>query len=170
MKEEIWLDIPGYEGHYKASSLGQILSCERKCASRFGERTVKARILKPTIGKDYCNIGLNKDGIQEVKAVGYWVLLAFNKSEIGLCKHIDGDCKNNRLENLTWATQAAIEVNKLLRGSAPFGEDHRQAKLSNQAVLEIRSSNMTSAELARHYGVNPKTIRDIRFGGERKFG
>lgn len=50
------------------------------------------------------------------------------------------------------------------RGYVTRGEDHAMAKLTSEAVGEIRASKQTSAELARRYGVSHKTIRLVRGG------
>ena len=53
MEEEIWKDIPGYEGKYQASTLGKIKSLDRMVKyenHRTGSaycRPMKGRILKP---------------------------------------------------------------------------------------------------------------------------
>jgi hypothetical protein len=58
--DEIWKDIPGYEGRYQASTLGRIKSLERKVAGKnpyTGKkfmRKVPQRILKPG---EYCKSG-----------------------------------------------------------------------------------------------------------------
>ena len=47
-KKEEWRDVPGYEGLYRVSDLGRVMSLERRCASGVGDRLVRERILKPT--------------------------------------------------------------------------------------------------------------------------
>ena len=53
VKNEVWKDIPGYEGEYQASTMGRIKSLKRMVVGRnwyTGKqfyRTVPERILKP---------------------------------------------------------------------------------------------------------------------------
>ena len=60
MKNEVWKDIPGYEGEYQASTMGRIKSIKRTVVGKnwyTGKqfyRTVPERILKP--GR-YCKCG-----------------------------------------------------------------------------------------------------------------
>ena len=72
--EEIWKDIPNYEGFYQASNLGNIKSlnretimetknqhCKFKC-----KKIIKEKILKPKLTKDgYYELTLRKDGKQK---------------------------------------------------------------------------------------------------------
>lgn len=61
--EEIWKDIPGYEGYYEISNLGRIRCCER--IDKIG-RHKKSKILKPYKQYDgYLKICLHKDCKQE---------------------------------------------------------------------------------------------------------
>lgn len=50
------------------------------------------------------------------------------------------------------------------RGRQASGEKNGRSKLSRQAAHYIRSSGLRQAVLARMYGVDPSTIRDIRNG------
>ena len=62
-EKEIWKDIPGFEGHYQASTLGRIKSLDRK--DTLG-RSLKGRIMKQgeTRGK-YLTVGLSKNGVRK---------------------------------------------------------------------------------------------------------
>ena len=63
-EKEIWKDIPGFEGHYQASTLGRIKSLDRK--DTLG-RSLKGRIMKQgeTRGK-YLTVGLSKNGLEKL--------------------------------------------------------------------------------------------------------
>jgi hypothetical protein len=47
-------------------------------------------------------------------------------------------------------------------GRAAYGERKASSKLTDKAVLEIRASTLTRAELAKLHGVYPQTISDVR--------
>lgn len=49
--DEEWRDIPGFEGVYRVSSLGRVLSLERRCDCGNGTRRVRQRLLKKTVHK-----------------------------------------------------------------------------------------------------------------------
>jgi len=91
---------------------------------------------------------------------------------IGECKpgfevnHINAVRTDNRLENLEYVTRAGnmqhcIKLGRLRPGYV-FGEIHGNAKLTDAIVMEIRSSDLTSAALSRHYGVSRTAIESAR--------
>lgn len=45
---------------------------------------------------------------------------------------------------------------------------HRDRKLTDEQVREIRGNQLISTALAKYYGVSPKVIRDIRSGRHYK--
>ncbi len=96
MENEIWKDIPGWEGYYQASNFGRIKSLVRK-----GNRI--ERILTPErIHNGYLRVGLSRDNKLTGKLVHRLVWEAFNGPipEGKEVNHIDEDKLNNRLENL----------------------------------------------------------------------
>ena len=60
--QEIWKDVPSYEGIYEVSNLGRVKSLGRKVRNKGGFMTVKERILKPgTEGSGYLTVVLSKN-------------------------------------------------------------------------------------------------------------
>lgn len=104
--EEIWKDIPGYEGRYMVSSYGRVKSLDRLLRSKGGFRIYKGKILKPWISQ-YYNVRLYKDGCKgKPIPIHKLVALAF-LSKIPGCNqvnHKDENKLNNRVENLEWCT------------------------------------------------------------------
>ena len=63
-ENEIWKDIPNYEGIYQASNLGRIKSLERIDA--IGNRLLKEKILKPRLNNNgYYRVSLWKQSIEK---------------------------------------------------------------------------------------------------------
>ena len=111
--EEIWREIPGYEGLYEASNLGKIRSAEGKTTSsaRFPKRVWKQRVLKPktetnAYGRTDERVSLWKDGVEKTHLVSRLVAMAFCHIpyEKLTVNHINGDPMDNRVENLEWVT------------------------------------------------------------------
>ena len=109
--EEKWKDIPGYEGLYQASTLGQIRTCEGKVTSsaRFHHRVWKQRIMKQkcttnTKGRKDCRVELWKDGVHKTFLVSRLVAMTWVDGYMdGLTvNHKNGDPLDNRAENLEW--------------------------------------------------------------------
>lgn len=95
--QEIWKDISGYENRYQVSNLGNVRSIN-------GKR--KDQLLKPTMRKGYCHVGLYKDKKYKIYPVHRLVAMAFipnpqNKPHIN---HIDSNRSNNLISNLEWCT------------------------------------------------------------------
>ena len=100
MPDEVWREIPGYDGDYFASNKGRILSLCRN----------EPRILKPFI----CSNSGSRTGYYYVEIRGQkqrvhrLVALAFleNPEYKPVVHHIDGNPLNNTLKNLAYATYA----------------------------------------------------------------
>lgn len=98
--KEIWKGVPDYEGLYKVSNLGNIVSL-----NGYGHgiiRPLKIRICKA----GYCRVTLSKNKQKQFTSVHVLVAKAFipnpeNKPQVN---HIDGDKMNNTVENLEWVT------------------------------------------------------------------
>lgn len=91
---EIWKDIPDFEGKYQASNFGRIKSLY------YG----KEKILKPSKNKcGYLIVFLYKNGIKKTCKVHRLVWMAFNGEipEGYEINHINEDKTDNRLENLS---------------------------------------------------------------------
>ena len=154
---EKWVSIKGYEGLYEVSDMGRVKSL------KFG----KEKILKPenhTFG--YYRVILCKDGINKKYRVHRLVCLNFldnpeNKPQVN---HKNGDKKDNRLENLEWCNNSENQKHAYDNGLqiSLKGSKHGRSKLTDQQVLEIRSSNLTQKELGKIYGVAHQQISKIK--------
>ena len=109
---EVWKDIPGYEGIYQASTLGNIRTVEGKTtfSKRHGIRRWKSRILKgrgdnPQTGK---RVSLWNGGKAKDWLVARLVAITFlgNPPEGFTVNHKDGNRMNNNIENLEWLSLA----------------------------------------------------------------
>lgn len=104
MSEELWKDIPNYEGIYQASNLGRIKSLERIDA--LGHR-LKEKILKPLIRSiGYYQVALWKNSKVRFYLVHRLVWEAFNGQipENMQVNHINEIKTDNRLSNLNLMT------------------------------------------------------------------
>jgi hypothetical protein len=96
--EEIWKDVPGYEGLYQVSNYGNILT--------LSDRWGKKRLLKPNKnnGNNYYAIDLHLNKKRKRFEIHKLVAMAFldhkpNGHEM-VVNHIDNDKSNNYLNNL----------------------------------------------------------------------
>ena len=109
MTEEIWRDIPGYEGLYQASTLGRIRSLDKEVIyyREWNQRTQirKGRILKPyTFVNGFRAVVLYKDGIPKNQFVHRLVASTFLENPKGykVVTLRDKNKHNTKLENLRW--------------------------------------------------------------------
>lgn len=82
--------------------------------------------------------------------------------------HLDGNKRNNRLENLAWCTNQENTAHAHLLGlcKPQYGEYNSQAKLTEKEVIEIiellKTHSFTQQAIGKIYGVSAETIGDIK--------
>lgn len=108
MENEVWKDIPHYEGIYEASNMGRIRTCAGKTTftKKHGIRHWKQRILKPK-GETYetgYRVSLWKDGKRKDLLVARLVAMTFLGESNLTVNHIDGNRFNNNIKNLEWCS------------------------------------------------------------------
>lgn len=153
LENEIWKDIPNYEGLYQASNLGRIKSLERFRKGANGSLvTVKEKILKPQIdGIDYYGVCLYKQSIKKTCKIHRLVWLAFNGPiPEGLqVNHINEIKADNRLENLNLMT-AKENTNwgsRNERAAKKLSKVVLQFDLNDNFIKEYQSAHQVEREL-----------------------
>ena len=153
--EELWKDVVGFEGAYKVSNFGNVM-------------TVKTgKIKKPT--KDLKQGGrltvlLWKENKCKLVKVHRLVLTAFvGEAPDGMeCCHNDGNASNNNLENLRWDTPQNNQKDRVHHGTSNRGERCAAAKLTTEQIISIRHDPRPQKEIAIEYGVQPSQISRIK--------
>ena len=93
-----WRDIEEYEGLYKVSECGDIMSIKN------GEK----KLLKPrTTHRGYLEVNLYKNGKRKAYYIHRLVATAFceGANEFEEVNHVDEDKTNNHYENLEWCSR-----------------------------------------------------------------
>ena len=116
--EEIWKDIPDYEGYYQVSNLGRVKSLERVILVKNYSKTIKEKFLKNRfVGlRGYAAVMLCKDTQKSylVHRLVYETFVEKIDNDL-IIDHIDNNPTNNKLDNLQMITHRlnmSKDVNK----------------------------------------------------------
>ena len=165
--DEIWKDIPGYEGKYQASTLGRIKSLERTIftGNQYGPFTyiLKEHFLSPGKHDKYGHLSVVLNDPRKTFSVHCLVMLAFmGPPEEGMVVcHKNGVPSDNRLSNLRYDTQSENVIDV-------FRQGRKWRSLSTEDVEAIRFGlfcGISCTELGLMYGVGHQTISKINTGG-----
>ena len=171
--KEIWKAIKDYEGKYEVSNLGRVKSLER--TSRLN-RKIKERILAPrehTGG--YLRVQLSRKDFYIHRLVAEaFIPNPENKSQVN---HIDGNKRNNHVDNLEWNTPLENNLHAIRTGlnkkdrefmiKIANCENHKKAiakrrKFTKEQIIEIRKSQETDTILAKRYNTSRGQIYSIK--------
>ena len=156
-----WREVAGWNGLYRVSSAGDVLSPARVIVRPNGVRVQRrARILKPSLCNGYWRVTLRGEGRNERAYVHHIVCEAWHGSRpIGKeVAHGDNDRRNNVPSNLRWATRLENIKDKEAHGTQPKGERIWIAKLTDEDVVDIRKSSEPQKVLAARFGVSQSVI------------
>lgn len=133
MDNEIWKDIPGYEGRYQASNLGRIKSILR------GETRIKKLRLDKC---GYLQVCININGKQYNKTVHRLIAKTFIKNidNKPCIDHVNTIRTDNRVENLRWVTHKENCNNELTRKH--LSEVNKGKELSEEHKTKLKLSRI----------------------------
>ncbi|EOZ4222909.1 NUMOD4 motif-containing HNH endonuclease [Escherichia coli] len=148
-------DIPGFEGIYKVTENGDIISCRKSKKLSHG--------IKPG---GYAFVGLYPGGGKRpsYKMVHRIVADVFIDNPDGKpeVNHKDGNKLNNKVENLEWVTRTENAKHGFDSGLLVHGFNHHFCKLTPEQVKSIYKSKGKYRDIAKEFGVCAQTVCNIK--------
>ena len=159
--KEVWRDVKGYEGFYKVSNYGRVMSVDRTVVFNDGRvREFKGVLIKQIVNRfGYSAMYLKKNGKQKVGKVHRLVAEAFIPNPIGKpqVNHIDSKRTNNKVENLEWVTPRENKLHSVKKGLG--------TKATTEKAKRIRSlyssGEYTQEEIGKRFGMDQSNVSYI---------
>ena len=165
-KEEVFAEVAGFPG-YRVSDQGRVQSRMGRW-SHLRPPGKEWRDMRPNTSArgGYCRVGLYRDGLAYPAFVHLLVMAAFGPPcpEGHECRHLNGNPKDNRLENLAWGTHKENAADMVEHGRSQRGEKHVSAKLTLDKAREIRRmrrAGMSLSKIAATAGVSVPTVHRV---------
>ena len=165
MNEEKWKPVLGYEDTYEVSNYGNV----RRMAGSYRTPIARPRKLVPR-GK-YFQVILSRDGRVTLQWVHRLVAAAFlgpPTDRMYQVNHIDGNGRNNRVENLEWTDHSGNMTHAYATGLRyavySVGSDNVNSKLTEAdipAIFDRRHCGESLESIGRSYGVTKACIWQI---------
>lgn len=157
--EEIWKDVVGYENLYRVSNRGNVKSLDRVSKFYTGYGIRKGKDLKLTEDRNgYHRINLYKDGKSKQSFVHRLVAKAFIEKVKGKhhINHLDGNPKNNKVENLEWCTPKENTAHAYKNNLIPF-----KYKGDGKDIVKDYENGLHMTEIAEKYEIYHTTVKNI---------
>lgn len=169
--QEIWKDIPGYNGKYRVSNFGNVMSIN------YLNQGIDKLLSLKNHHSGYLIVRLcsGKKENQKNRSVHSLVAEAFipNPYNKKCVNHIDGNKKNNRVDNLEWVTHRENTQHAIRTGLRdPHNNNHPNGAdtPNSRAVMQYSKSGeyirtwSCISDAARAIGIKPCMITNNASG------
>ena len=157
---EIYVDVKGYEGMYKISDYGNLLSINYA-------KTGKPKLMRNSINQEgYIENTLHKESKTFFERRHRLVAINFipNQNNFPVVNHKDGNKLNNHIDNLEWCTDHGNCIHAMENDLVAYGEQNGMSKLTVDDIIEIRrkhGSGISNIEIAKQHGIYKSTVQKI---------
>ena len=163
-------EIEGFPA-YRVHNDGSIWSCWRKGPG--ATLTNIFRCMVQTVDRDgYGRVDLHGE-TRVSRKVCVLVCTAFHGPcpDGMVCRHLDGNSRNDRADNLAWGTPLKNTDDRRRHGTIAVGESHGKAKLTDAQIADLRSmaGTCTQQQAADKFGVSRGYVGQL-WAGTRKRG
>lgn len=164
---EVWKAVVGFEGHYEVSNLGRVRSLDRIVEWRPPyKRIFRGQLLKPrnhSAGYATVNLtGYKQAYVHRLVAAAFIGQPPEGMTDVN---HIDGNKRNNRLDNLEYCDRQRNMEHAIANGlSDNSGENNGMAKWTQahiQRAYDLVASGATIAKAAMVCGMSVESVRMI---------
>jgi hypothetical protein len=153
------MDVPGYNGIYQASTLGNIRSHRKNNG---------VELLKPSISRGYLQVVLYNKGTSKTRKVHRCIMETFCGISKQECNHINGIRTDNRIDNLEYCTRSenqkhAYKINSEYRNKVR-GENNKHSKLTLGDIELIKKLKGVRSQVivAKYFNVTQACISLIQ--------
>lgn len=160
MEEEIFRESSVFPENYLVSNKGRVITKKTGLSRKFR-----------TTWDGYYDVGLWKKGKKKTIRVHRLIAEAFvpNPKGLKIINHIDGNKKNNHVNNLEWSTVRDNTRHSYLNGlqKSLKGDEHGRSKFTNEQIVqvcELLDKKTPRKEIAKITGVSVRTIQSISSG------
>ena len=168
--EEIWRDIPTYEGYYQASNFGRIKSLLFQ-SNIYNKKYQREKILKPKQTKDGClRVELWKDGEHRTWLTYRLVALAFlgvPEDKTMTINHKDGNRLNNHISNLEWCTRRENIQHGFRTGLYKYQKPILLTDKESNVIYEFISMTKASEYIGHNHGYISSKVKENVFEDAR---
>ena len=158
---EIWKPVPleGYCENYEISNFGNVRRLKDAPFANI-KKGDKVAFRRQKTKSAHLQVSLCHHAKYAYPLVHRLVMMAFgpppHADGLMVC-HCDGNAQNNHISNLRWDDALGNAADARLHGALPIGSRRWNAKLTEEAVRDIRklvAQGVKQRDLAKHYGVS----------------